>query len=86
MEKVKIYTMANCPYCTKLKSLLDEKQIAYTEIEVDTEEGEKAFIELQKVSKSDMLPAIIVDNKVLAPDISFKTIEEAISIIEMFIS
>lgn len=34
MKNVTIYTKATCPYCINAKRLLDQKGVAYTEIDV----------------------------------------------------
>ena len=34
MASVTIYTTAWCPYCTRAKQLLDNKQVEYTDIDV----------------------------------------------------
>ena len=34
MSKVQIYTTNWCPYCNAAKALLDDKQVAYEEIDV----------------------------------------------------
>ena len=34
MNTVTIYTTAWCPYCTRAKQLLDNKEIVYTEVDV----------------------------------------------------
>jgi len=35
MSQVTIYTKANCPYCVRAKSVLDNKGVAYQEIRID---------------------------------------------------
>ena len=70
-----------CPYCIQLKELLDNEGIKYIEINVDSEVGGIEFASIQKVAKSDMLPMVIVGNKVLVPDIGFRTILECFEII-----
>jgi glutaredoxin 3 len=34
VEEVTVYTTPTCPWCTKVKSYLDEKGIAYREVDV----------------------------------------------------
>lgn len=34
MQEVKIYTTPTCPYCERLKSFLEEKNIGYTEFDL----------------------------------------------------
>ncbi len=39
MNKVLIYTANLCPYCTMAKRLLDQKNVNYSEINVDSKPG-----------------------------------------------
>ncbi|NOT12906.1 MAG: glutaredoxin 3 [Methylococcaceae bacterium] len=39
MPEILIYTTRICPYCTMAKRLLDQKEVQYTEINVDAEAG-----------------------------------------------
>lgn len=34
MQEVKVYTTPSCPYCQRVKSFLEEKNIEYSEIDV----------------------------------------------------
>lgn len=36
MSRITIYTTTNCPFCKMLKGYLDEKGMAYTEVNVET--------------------------------------------------
>lgn len=44
-EALTLYTTTWCPFCTRLKKLLDEKEIGYTEIDVDADAAAAAFVE-----------------------------------------
>jgi glutaredoxin 3 len=35
MQKVELFTRGFCPYCTRAKSLLDQKGITFTDYEID---------------------------------------------------
>ena len=82
MTPIRLYSESRCPYCTKLKQLLDDNNIHYTEIDVNSEPGAIDFTNIQKVTKSDMLPTVIVGNKALVPSVGFNTIDECFSIIQ----
>lgn len=45
MQKVQIYSMGWCPYCSAAKALLEEKGIAFDEIDVTTPEERMAMIQ-----------------------------------------
>jgi glutaredoxin 3 len=38
MKKIEIYITNNCPFCKKAKSLLNEKNIKFSEIDVSNDE------------------------------------------------
>jgi glutaredoxin 3 len=38
--RVQIYTWSNCPYCLRAKTLLEQRGIPYTEINLDGKEDE----------------------------------------------
>ena len=40
-----LFTTTWCPFCTRLKKLLDEKEIGYVEIDVESDAGAAAFVE-----------------------------------------
>lgn len=82
MSRIKVYYMEHCPYCTELMDGLDGLGFEYEKIDVDSKDGEKKFLKLYKVTHSENIPIIIIDNQVLVPEISFNTINEAISLIE----
>ena len=42
MAKVEIYTSAFCPFCYRAKHLLDQKGVAYDEIDVTFSPGKRA--------------------------------------------
>jgi glutaredoxin len=82
MQKVRLYTASWCPFCANLKELLDGKNIPYLEINVDSEAGGLEFTNIQKVTKSDMLPTVIVGNKALVPEKTFITIDQCFGIVQ----
>lgn len=40
-----LYITTWCPFCTRLKRQLDQKEIGYTEIDVDADAAAAAFVE-----------------------------------------
>lgn len=78
---IRIYTVENCPYCNELKSLLLENSIEFVEINTDLPENQMEYLAIYKISKCDSVPVIKVNNNLLLPNVSFKTIKEAIEVI-----
>lgn len=62
LHTIIIYTLAGCPYCIKAKALLDDKNVAYQEIEVSNfTEAEKDKL-IQKAGGKKTVPQIFIDN------------------------
>lgn len=79
---LKLYTLKNCIHCNELKSLLNNNNLEYQEIDVDLPENEEDYLKIHRLTKSDDVPIIIIDNMVLVPNVSFKTISEAVELIK----
>jgi glutaredoxin len=77
-----LYTIKKCPYCNKLKNLLDNAEIEYNEINGDLPENDKYFEDLIKITNSQNVPTIIVGKNILVPEIAFNTIDEAFKMIK----
>ncbi|UMY19749.1 glutaredoxin 3 [Methylobacterium organophilum] len=59
MQPVTIYTTAWCPYCSAAKSLLREKNVAFTEIDVEKTAGARAAM-VQRAGGRTSVPQIFV--------------------------
>ena len=62
MTKVEIYTWQYCPFCNKAKSLLKEKNIAFTEYKIDGDEVARGKMS-ERANGRRSLPQIFIDNK-----------------------
>ncbi len=60
MANVEIYFAPWCPYSRRAKQLLDDKQINYTLIDVDTDPSERDVMQQRGAGKS--IPQIFIDN------------------------
>ncbi len=58
MNKVLIYTANLCPYCTMAKRLLDQKNVSYSEINVDSKAGLRN--EMVEKTKRRTVPQIFI--------------------------
>ena len=58
MPKVQIYTTPWCPYCTAAKSLLEQKGVAYTEVDVMDPEQRATMV--QKAHGRRTVPQIFI--------------------------
>jgi glutaredoxin 3 len=61
MKKIVIYSTAVCPYCIYAKQLLDNLQLPYEEIRVDTDEKHRAHME--QISKRRTVPQIFIGER-----------------------
>ena len=61
MSKVLIYTTNWCPYCTAAKSLLDEKGVAYEE--VDATDPEVRMDMIQRAHGRRTVPQIVIGER-----------------------
>jgi glutaredoxin-like protein NrdH len=65
---VKVYSLSTCPWCKKVKRLLDEKSVQYEAIEVDLAEGQdqkKALEEVEKLTGSRSFPVTVINETVI---------------------
>ena len=60
-SKVVLYTSGLCPYCSRAKRFLDDRNINYEEIRVDKERGMRA--EMQQRSGGDSVPQIFIGDR-----------------------
>ena len=61
MKNIEIYTSANCPFCTKAKSLLKKKKIEFSEIDVSNNEALREKMS-SKANGARSVPQIFADN------------------------
>lgn len=61
MAKVVIYTTTYCPYCRLAKSLLKNKQVPFTEVNVEGNDEKREW--LVKVCGQKTVPQIFINDK-----------------------
>ncbi len=65
---VKMYSLSTCPWCKKMKRLLDDEGIAYDVVDLDIaedDEKQQAFAEMAEHGLSPAFPITIVDGDVI---------------------
>lgn len=82
MKKIIVYSIPECPYCVELKNRLKSKGYGFINVDVSLEENEEEFEQVMKKTGKDEVPVVLYDNNLLAPGISFDTLDELMSIIE----
>tara|TARA_R110001632_G_scaffold56589_3_gene138514 strand:+ start:49 stop:312 length:264 start_codon:yes stop_codon:yes gene_type:complete len=86
MKIVRLYGYDECPYCQELKNLYEKNNIDFTYIDVEDSENKEEFERIMKIGKSDSVPIILVNKTILAPENSFKTINEALQLTNKFLN
>jgi glutaredoxin 3 len=76
VAKVEIYTTTYCPFCTRAKSLLKSKNIAFVEIDVTEDDALRTkMIELSGGRRS--VPEIFINGKIIGGFDELKALNDA---------
>ena len=62
MSKIEIYTWQYCPFCMKAKTLLNKKNIQFTEYKIDGDEAARDEMSL-RASGRRSLPQIFINDE-----------------------
>lgn len=65
---IKVYSLSTCPWCKKVKRLLDEKNIQYEVVDVDLAQGDeqkKALEEVEKLTGRRSFPVTVINDQVI---------------------
>lgn len=84
-SKVTIYTMNNCPYCSELKELYDKENIEYRNVDIDLPENKEEVDKILEASKAEEVPIVRIEKQLFIPNVSFKTIVEAVELTKRFL-
>jgi glutaredoxin 3 len=63
MPKVTVYTKDFCPYCVRAKRLLDKKDVAYEEVNVEGRDDLRVW--LVEATGQQTVPQVFVDGRAL---------------------
>jgi glutaredoxin 3 len=63
MAQVKVYSTPTCPYCIRAKKYLAEKAVAFTHIDVSSDEA--GLQEMIKLSGQMGVPVIVIDQEII---------------------
>lgn len=61
MPNIVIYTSTRCPYCIFTKELLAKKQVAFEEINIETNPHKR--LEMEQLSNRRTIPQIFINGK-----------------------
>ncbi|REL28550.1 glutaredoxin 3 [Thalassotalea euphylliae] len=59
--KIEIYTKGYCPYCSRAKSLLDYKEVEYTEYRID-KQRELRDVMIERADGGRTVPQIFIND------------------------
>jgi len=65
---IKVYALSTCPWCKKVKKLLEDNNIQYDFIDVDLAQGEeqqKALAEVEKLTGRRSFPVTVINDQVI---------------------
>ncbi len=65
---VKVYALSTCPWCKKVKKLLDDKGVQYDVVDVDLareEEQKKALAEVEELTGKRAFPVTVINESVI---------------------
>lgn len=62
MAKVEVYTKFLCPYCTRAKTLLTKKGVAFEEIDISTG-GPRRTEMIERAGGRQTVPQIFIDGR-----------------------
>jgi glutaredoxin len=62
-HKIEVYTVDGCPYCQEVKRVLNERNIPFKEIKIETEEVAKKVMELTDGILA--VPITVIDDTVV---------------------
>ncbi len=61
MAHVTVYTTTYCPYCTRAKALLTKKSVAFTEIDVTTDDAKRRW--LTETTGRHTVPQVFINHR-----------------------
>ncbi|MDO8433791.1 MAG: glutaredoxin 3 [Candidatus Binatus sp.] len=64
MAKVEVYTTSYCPFCTRAKSLLTRKGVAFDEIDVSNDDALRARM-IEMAGGRRTVPEIFINGKII---------------------
>lgn len=62
MPKIEVYATATCPYCHRVRALLEKKGVSYALIDVGAEPARRAEM-TQRAAGRRTVPQIFIDGK-----------------------
>lgn len=86
MKKVRLYGFEECPYCQELKEFYENNNIDFIYVDIELDENKEETKKIMEIGKSESVPIILVNKTILSPQISFKSIKEALELTKKFLN
>jgi glutaredoxin len=79
-----VYTLDGCPFCDKLKEGLTKNKIKFITKDIENPKYGAEFDKICEFSNTETVPVMLIEKQVFVPDVSFKTIDEAVDLAKRF--
>lgn len=66
---IKVYALSTCPWCKKVKKLLDDENVEYDVVDVDLLSGQEqqdAVKEVENLTGKRSFPVTVINDKVIS--------------------
>ena len=84
-QHLAVFTMEGCPYCVDFKKMLKDKDIEFTELDINEHQEEyEMFVE---ITKNEYVPAFLIiegggeNVEFFAPERDYEELDQALEII-----
>ncbi|HMK42890.1 MAG TPA: glutaredoxin family protein [Dissulfurispiraceae bacterium] len=70
-QQVTLYTLSTCPTCKRVKRFLEERNVGFTQIEVDLLEGGEQWLaskEVKRHNPAGTYPTLVVEDVIVGFD------------------
>ena len=63
LARVVVYSTSRCPWCTRATSLLEERGIAFNEVDAEVLWRDRFRDEIEKITGARTVPQIVIDGR-----------------------
>ena len=84
-NNVRVFGMEGCSYCKEMKEILEKNNVEYRYVDIDLPDNQEEVAKVFNIAQSERVPVIVANNKILVPEKSFDSLDEAYDIIRRII-
>jgi len=78
--------MDGCKYCNDLKEMLVKEGVEFEEVDINLPENKEEIEKVFEICNVDSVPIVKVGRQLLAPEVSFTSINEAFGLTKRFLN